>query len=56
MPYLVYGPKLGFYYAIYHYPKGPYTARLKTLVPKTVPGMVFGTRVLKWAVYGPSEL
>ena len=35
------------------YPKGPYTAHLRTLVPKTIPGMVFGTRVLKWAVHGP---
>ena len=34
-------------------PKGPYTAHLRTLVPKTIPSMVFGTRVLKWAVYGP---
>ena len=35
-------------------PKGPYTAHLRTLVPKTIPGTVFGTRVLKWAVYGPT--
>ena len=34
------------------FPKGPYTAHLKTLVPNTIPGIVFGTRVLKWAVYG----
>ena len=26
---------------------------LRTLVPKTIPGMVFGTRVLEWAVFGP---
>ena len=24
-----------------------------TLVPKTIPVMVFGTRVFKWTVYGP---
>ena len=24
-------------------PKGPKTAHLRTLVPKTIPGMVFGT-------------
>ena len=30
--------------------KGPYTAHLRTLVPKAIPGMVSGTRVLKWAV------
>ena len=34
-------------------PKDPYTAHVRTLVPKTIPGMVFGTRVLKRAVYGP---
>ena len=35
-------------------PKGPYTAHLRTLGPKTIPGIVivFGPRVLKWAVYG----
>ena len=32
-------------------PKGPYTAHLRTPVPKAIPGMVFGTRV-KCAVYG----
>ena len=36
-----------------NYPKGPCTAHLRTLGPKTTPGIVFGTRVLKWAVYGP---
>ena len=34
-------------------PRGPCTADLKTLVPKAMPGMGFGTRVLNWAVYGP---
>ena len=34
-------------------PKGPYTVHLRTLAPKAIPGMVFGTRVLKWTVYGP---
>ena len=37
-----------------HIPKGPYTARLRTLVPRTYTSrMAFGARVLKWAVYGP---
>ena len=34
------------------YPKGPYTAHLRTLVPNTIPGIVFGIRVRKCAVYG----
>ena len=34
-------------------PKGPCTAHLRTLVPKTILGIVFGTRVLEWAVHGP---
>ena len=34
-------------------PKGPYTANLRTLAPKTILGILSGTRVLKWAVYGP---
>ena len=33
------------------YPKGPHTAHLRPLPPKAIPGIVFGTRVLKWAVY-----
>ena len=36
--------------------EGLYTQRVHILpiyVPKTIPGMVFGTRVPKWAVYGP---
>ena len=32
-------------------PKGPYTAHLRTLVPITIPGMVCGIKVLRWAVY-----
>ena len=28
------------------------TARLRTLFPEALPGMVFGSRVLKWAVDG----
>ena len=32
-------------------PKGSYIALLRTVVPETLPGMEFGTRVLKWAVY-----
>ena len=34
-------------------PQGPYTAHLRALVPRVIPGIVFGTRVLKWAVSGP---
>ena len=34
-------------------PKRAYTAHLRTLVPKAIPGMVFGTKILKWAVCGP---
>ena len=38
-------------------PKGsmycPYTACLRTLLPNSIPGIVFGTRVLNWAVFGP---
>ena len=35
-------------------PKGPsYTACLRTRLPNTIPGIAFGKRVLKWAVYGP---
>ena len=33
-------------------PKGLSTAHLRTLVPNTIPGIVFGTRILKWAIYG----
>ena len=33
--------------------KSAYTSHLRTLVPKAIPGMVFGTRVLKWAIDGP---
>ena len=32
-------------------PQGPFTARLRTLLPRTIPDMLFGTRVLTWAVY-----
>ena len=35
------------------HPKGPYTAHLRTLVPKTIPSVVFGTRVLNRAVHAP---
>ena len=34
----------------YHSPNGPYTAHLRTLLPQTIPGIVFGTRVLSWAL------
>ena len=48
--------KLGSAWKLYTYstsPKGPYTAHSKTLVPNTIPAIGFGTRVFKWAVYGP---
>ena len=35
------------------FPGGPFAVRLRVLVPKTIPGMVFGICVLKWAVSGP---
>ena len=35
-------------------PKGPSTQYLRTLVPKTIPSRVFGTRVLQYWVFGPS--
>ena len=34
-------------------PKGPYTAHLRILVPKTIPGIVFENRVPRLRVYGP---
>ena len=34
-------------------PEGPSTQYLRTLVPKTIPLMAFGTRVLKHRVLGP---
>ena len=34
-------------------PDGPYTAHLRAPAPKMLPGIVFGTRVFQWAVYGP---
>ena len=37
-------------------PKNPYTAHLRTLVPKSILDMAFGTRVLKWVVEGPYGL
>ena len=36
------------------YPEGPSTQYLKTLIPTAIKGMVFGTRVLKHWVLGPS--
>ena len=35
------------------YPEGPSTQYLRFLVPKTIPSMVFGTRILKYWVLGP---
>ena len=35
-------------------PKGPSTQDLRTLAPKAMEGMVFGIRVLKYWVLGPS--
>ena len=39
-----------------YYLEGPSTQHLRTLVPKAINGMVFGTRVLKHWVLGPSGL
>ena len=36
------------------FPEGPSTQYSRTLVPKTIPLMVFGTRVLKYWVLGAS--
>ena len=38
------------------YQKGPSTQYLRTLVPKAMKGMAFGTRVLKYWVLGPFGL
>ena len=35
------------------FPEGPSTQSLRTLVPKAINGMVFGTRVLNHWVLGP---
>ena len=35
-------------------PEGPSAQYFRTLVPNTIQGMVFGTRVLKHGVLGPS--
>ena len=40
--------------ATVYFPEGPSTQYLRTLVPKTIALMVFGTRVLKYWVLGPS--
>ena len=37
-------------------PEGPSTQYLRTLAPQTIQGMVFGTRVLRYWVLGPSGL
>ena len=38
----------------WRFPEGPSTQHVRTLVPKTVKGMVSGTGVLKYWVLGPS--
>ena len=38
------------------FPEGPSTQDLRTLVPKTIEGMAFGTRILRYWVLGPSRL
>ena len=43
-------------FAIRHYPEGPSTQYLRTLVPNTKPLMVLGIRVLKYWLLGPSGL
>ena len=35
-----------------NFPKGPYTAHLRTMVPKTIPVIVLGNGDLKWAICG----
>ena len=40
-------------YTLY-FPEGPSTQYFGTLVPNTIPSMVFGTIVLKYWVLGPS--
>ena len=55
-------PKLGLYRGLNSYlchpkayfPEGPSTQYLRTLAPKAIKGMVFGTIVLKYWVLGPS--
>ena len=34
------------------YPKRPCTTHIRTLVPKSMRVMVFGSRVREWSVYG----
>ena len=46
-------------YRTYHfkeYPEGPSTQYSRTLVPKAIKGMVFGTRVLTYWALGPSGI
>ena len=38
------------------YPEGTSTQYLRPLIPNTIKGMVFGTKVLKYFVLGPSGL
>ena len=38
------------------YPESPSTQYSRTLVPKTIPLMAFGTSVLKYLVFGPSAI
>ena len=48
------GPKRKtFSFGVLQYdPKGPYAPHLRTLVPNLIPGMAFGTRVLKQVEHG----
>ena len=53
--YLVHLDPLGvFLVDTFYFPKGPSTQYSRTLVPNTIQGIVFGTRVLKYWVRGPS--
>ena len=38
----------------FRFPEGPSTQYLRTLIPNTIPFMVFGTRVLKYWVLRPT--
>ena len=40
----------------YEFPEGQDTCYLRLLVPKSIKGIVFGTRIIKYSVVGPSGL
>ena len=49
-------PPLQYKRQVLHYPEGPSTQYFRSLVPKTIRLMAFGTRDLKHWVLGPSGL